>query len=216
MVLPLATFANDRINNAISECVIYVEWLDENQADSNQVVVGQMFFQSIAVMQEMEQNVAHNLTMAVNINALNGTYIGNQTVDSCDPAAFQIVPVTLKPYKYPSTNNVSIPVFELTSVTGISPSSFAIYFMMDLNSDNTVVWDQSCVYEPTGLSCKYQPVAVQTLFNSTASYQQSYIDYETSGYLVSGNVSLSTICNDDNCKIIDIYSATTISEDNWL
>jgi len=33
---------------------------------------------------------------------------------------------------------------------------------------------------------------------------------------VSGNVSLSTICNDDNCKIIDIYSATTISEDNWL
>jgi hypothetical protein len=44
MILPLATFANDRTNGANSECVIYVEWLDDSQVDSNQVVVGQMFF----------------------------------------------------------------------------------------------------------------------------------------------------------------------------
>ena len=164
----------------------------------------------------MGHNVTHNLTMAVNINALSGTYIGDQSVQSCDPAAFQIVPVTMKPYDFPSTNNVSIPVFELTSVSGIAQQSFAIYFMMDLNSDNTVVWDQSCVYEPTGLSCKQAPVTVQSVFNSTASYQQAYTDYETSGYLVSGNVSASTICKNDNCKIIEIYSATTMSQDNWL
>jgi len=46
LIAPLASFAADQTVKNNDVCIIYVEMLDETLADSRQVIVGNMFFQS--------------------------------------------------------------------------------------------------------------------------------------------------------------------------
>jgi len=47
IVVPLSIFAQNRELQGLASCVIYVEKLDETLANSQSMVIGQMFFQSI-------------------------------------------------------------------------------------------------------------------------------------------------------------------------
>lgn len=48
LIVPLASFAAEATISGHVGCAIYVEMLDESLSDSQQIVLGQMFFQTVA------------------------------------------------------------------------------------------------------------------------------------------------------------------------
>jgi hypothetical protein len=92
------------------------------------------------------------------------------------------------------------------------------YYLMDLSQDKTVVWDSSCIQtitEPNG-PCADSPTFLQTAYNSTTNSVGSFTDMEFGGYLCSGSIYLDEICIADECKVIQIYSATFVTQNAWL
>jgi hypothetical protein len=76
VIVPLASFANTIITDRVSTCEVYVELLDESLFDARQIVLGQMFFQSINMFNKIN-GTSSLITLTVNENALPGTYLGN-------------------------------------------------------------------------------------------------------------------------------------------
>lgn len=52
LTVPLGSFAANQQYLDHAECFIYVEMLDESLANSLQIVLGQMFFQSFSYLQQ--------------------------------------------------------------------------------------------------------------------------------------------------------------------
>lgn len=91
--MPLSTFAADyELNNGL--CAVFVEYLDSSDADSKQIILGGMFYQSFYARYTLSTFGA-SIQLYVNTNALPGTYLGNQTVSQSPISAFTINPLQL-------------------------------------------------------------------------------------------------------------------------
>lgn len=79
--VPLSTFANNTLPGAAGQfpgfCVIFVEYLMETNADSQQIIFGGMFFQSIYAQYNLFGVSGVNVALSVNANALSNTFITN-------------------------------------------------------------------------------------------------------------------------------------------
>jgi hypothetical protein len=75
LTVPLGSFAATQNYLNYTECFIYVEELDESLANSLQIVLGNMFFQSFSYLQQFE-GLSTTVTLAVSPNALDATYLG--------------------------------------------------------------------------------------------------------------------------------------------
>lgn len=157
LVVPLASFAADQIVKGDSVCVIYVEMLDESLADSLQIIFGQMFFQSFAYFSQ-GGSLAQEMTLAVNVNALFSTYLGQNTYTQSETNPFEIVAYDVPVDTYSTI--VGIPTVS-ASISGIS-SDTNPYYTIDFSNDYTVVWTSDCqqtISQPTG-SCFDAPTYV--------------------------------------------------------
>jgi len=76
----------------------------------------------------------------VNKNALPGTYIGNETVTTGDADAFQVNVLELNTDTDSEQNG--LPTFN-AKIQGVSVN--AAYYLMDFNSDHSVVWNVDCM-----------------------------------------------------------------------
>ena len=92
--VPLATFAANHVENN-GACVIFVEYLNKNLEDSQQIIVGGMFFQSIYAQYTLSGVSAVNIDLFVNTNAeQSSTYIGSQVVTE-GVSAFAVKPMNV-------------------------------------------------------------------------------------------------------------------------
>lgn len=90
LVAPIASFAADQTVNGDDICVVYVEMLDETLADSRQVIIGNMFFQSFAAYE-----FNNTLTLLKGKSALSSTYLGADTFTQSTDDAFAITPTDM-------------------------------------------------------------------------------------------------------------------------
>lgn len=79
--VPLSTFANNTLPGVDGQfpgvCVIFVEYLQATNVDSQQIIFGGMFFQSIYAQYTLSGFSAVSVALSVNANALTNTYITN-------------------------------------------------------------------------------------------------------------------------------------------
>jgi hypothetical protein len=98
LVVPLASFASDQTTRGTDVCYIYVEELDESLDDSRSIVLGQMFFQSVVMFNQVRGAAVldTSVQIAVNVNALYGTYITDGSgVTTMTTSPFEIVMETV-------------------------------------------------------------------------------------------------------------------------
>lgn len=187
MIVPIASFAATitRQNNTI--CEVFVELLDESKADSLQIVLGQMFFQSFNMFNKITGNTS-NVTLTLNENALPSTYLGSQAITNSTTDPFVIVP-TVAPLNVTDQSN-GLPTFS-ASLTGMA-ADVTPYYLIDFAQDLTVVWDSSCIQtitEPNG-PCADAPTFLQAGYSPTTTSRASFTDMEFGGYLCSGKIYL--------------------------
>ena len=94
LIVPLATFAANQnlMGKNVTECVVYVENLNESLTNSVQIVLGNMFYQSFVYHQQFVGQTSTTITLGVNLNALSGTYISNATLLPLFEDPFTITP----------------------------------------------------------------------------------------------------------------------------
>lgn len=218
--VPLASFAADYAQEA-GLCVIFVEYLQDTEDDSQQILLGGMFFQSIYAQYTLSGFNSVAISLFVNTNALPGTYIGTADLpEGTDP--FTVNSLTLNTDSTSEQNGV--PTFAAT-ITGVS-DSFA-YYLMDFTADHTIVWAKGCNqtglgnYEPG--SCELAPTLLSSSFDATSGNTTGllhsagvFTDAKFGGYIVSGTKYTSKIClASGSCKLITLYAADEVSADNW-
>jgi hypothetical protein len=75
MLVPLATFAVPELLDGQQICKLNIN----SNEQTNSIIIGSMFFSQFAMLAEWDINVTQlNLTLTVNINALDSAYIGNE------------------------------------------------------------------------------------------------------------------------------------------
>jgi hypothetical protein len=174
--VPLASFAaNYKVESDL--CVIFVEYLQDNLDDSQQIIFGGMFFQSIYAQYTITQ-FSQSISMYVNKNALPNTYIGVANLEE-GPNPFTPHELALKTDDTSEQNGV--PTFAAT-ITGVS-DTFQ-YYLMDFNADHTLVWQQDCMQTGVGNyvpgPCEDAPTLASSRFNATEG--------NTTGLLIASGI----------------------------
>lgn len=215
--VPLASFAANYDQEG-GFCVIFVEYLDAQYDDSKTIMLGGMFFQSFYAQYTQAGINAVQIELFKNKNALDATYIGNDVLTVGD-SPFVVTPAKLNTDSTSETNG--LPTFSAT-ISGITDS--AQYFLLDFNSQSTIVWDKNC--QTTGFggydagSCELNPTLMSVGFDgpgNNLAKTGTFSDSTFGGFVVSGDTYTSQLCfGDINCKYINVHSATQVSQDNWL
>jgi len=116
-----------------------------------------------------------------------------------------------------------LPTFKAT-ITGVTDVN--AYYLLDFTASHTIVWNVDCVQTGVGNylpgSCELNPTLLSTNFNSannsTGLLHESgtFTDAKFGGYVVSGTKYTSKMCfASGSCKLVQIYSGETVSQDNW-
>jgi len=213
MIVPIATFASTRTLLNATTCTVYVEMLDESLADSLQIVLGQMFFQSFNMFNQVTQNSAL-VTLTVNENALSATYLGSASASESTTDAFVIVP-DYAPLDM-TDQMIGLPTFS-ANLTGV-PTDVSPYFLIDFSAQRTVVWGADCmqtILVPSG-PCSDSPTYLQSVYTSKTTAIGTFSNMEFGGYMCSGSIYLDEICVSSSCKIMKIYVANLVSQNAWL
>lgn len=114
--VPLSTFAANHVEND-GLCVIFVEYLNKVNTDSQQIILGGMFFQSIYAQYELTDISDVAITLYVNKNAEQSvTYIGNQAVTEGENA-FAVKPMDVQTDEFSEQNGK--PTFSAT-IAGVN------------------------------------------------------------------------------------------------
>ena len=208
VIVPLATFANSRMVNDNNVCAIYVEMLDATLADSTTVVFGQMFFSAIDMFSTV-QDKQQSTTLTMNVNAINGTYLGSQAVNESSSTPFDIEPEAAPIAS--TTEQSSLPLFT-ASVTGITPDENPTWHI-DFNAKNTVVWDSECqqfITEPFG-GCDLSPTFTSNFFVNTTEVIGTFENKVIGGYVCSGNIYIEELCVGSSCKVMQLFAAKVIT-----
>jgi hypothetical protein len=215
--IPLANFvSNTEIPN---QCVLYVEYLNSDSAESQQVIFGGMFFQSIYAQFELSGVNAVQATLYVNQNALTGTYLGSAVVPD-GPNVFDVQPLMLQTDNQTERNGLPTFTASLAGITDAHP-----YYMIDLTNDHSVFWNTACMQSGSlgSGSCELTPTLMSTGFdaanNSSGLIRQEgvFTNAKFGGYVVSGTKYTSQFCLESGrCKDIIAYSGESVSSDSWL
>lgn len=208
LVAPLASFAADQTVNSDDICVVYVEMLDETLADSRQVIIGNMFFQSFAAYE-----FNNTLTLLKGKNALSSTYLGADTYAQSTVDAFAITPTDMP------TNTrseiVGFPTFS-AQMTGL-PDDVYPYYTVDFSNSDTVVWSASCIQQvskPYG-PCADAPTNLVSMYTNVTQSVGTFIEKEFGGYLCSGQIYLDEIMIGNSARYMKVYVADLITENAW-
>lgn len=218
--VPLATFAANHVEND-GLCAIFVEYLEASKPDSQQIIIGSMFFQSIYAQYTLTGVSGVSIDLFVNNNAeRSATYIGAQ-VTTVGVDAFQIKPMDLVTDENSEMNG--LPTFA-ASIVGVADAN--AYYLVDFTASHTVVWNKNC--QQTGIgnylpgSCELNPTLLSSNFdsadNSTGLLRETgtFVDAKFGGYVVSGTKYTTEMCFASGfCKLIQIYSGETVTADNW-
>lgn len=168
-------------------------------------MLGGLFFQSFYAAYTLTQYGA-NVELYVNKNALDSTEITSE-VRAAGPSPFQVPTAQIK--TDPLTEKSGLPTFPAT-ISGITDSE--PYFLLDFESDKTVVWSTTC--KTTGIGaypagdCSENPTLMKMGFDGSPlpTTTGTFTDAQFGGYVVSGTKYTSEICFDGfNCKFIDVY-----------
>lgn len=219
--VPLAAFAANYVSDN-GLCGIFVEYLDDTQTNSKQILLGGMFLQSFYARFEEAADYTQ-LELFVNLNALQNTYISNvATTAGVDPfvVAVKTVPTD------PNSEQNGLPTFAF-NIFGSQSSS--AYYYIDFTSDHSVVWETTCQQQGIGVfapgPCENEPTLFDTLFdptmNTTGIIHQNgvFTDARFGGYVVDGTKYQTNICLGDTnptCKFAQVYSVTNVTADNWM
>jgi hypothetical protein len=101
--------------------------------------------------------------MKLSANALSDAYMGNTPV-SGGPAAF-VVPFDNLQTDIASGDNQGLPTFT-ANIAGVVGD--AQYYYINLNNENTLVFDDECYYDNL-YSCSKEPVNANTTFNASSA-----------------------------------------------
>lgn len=107
---------------------------------------------------------------------------------------------------------------QITGTTGAASA----YYLMDFNSDHTLVWNVNCMTNGIGQylpsSCESNPTLVTAAFNennnSTGLIHEiiPFTNANFGGYVVSGTIYETEVCLASGaCKIVIVYSGESIS-----
>ena len=108
--IPLSNFAsNFQFDGGL--CAIFVEFLDVENDDSQQILLGGLFFQAVYAQYNLT-GFSTSLKLWKNANALPGTYIGNAIVPDSASSAFD-VPV-FRPEPDTQSEQNGLPTFRMT------------------------------------------------------------------------------------------------------
>jgi hypothetical protein len=138
LIAPLGSFAATQQYLNHTECFVYVEMLDESLANSLQIVLGNMFFQSFSYLTQYS-GLSTTVTIAVSPNALEATYLGT-FVNFTEVDAFTITPENFSLNTAKAVNGLPIAIAYMAGYAeDLSP-----YFMLDFSNERTVVWNTTC------------------------------------------------------------------------
>jgi len=217
-VVPLASFAADQTTKGQDVCYIYVEMLDESLADSKQIVLGQMFFQSFVMFNTVSgaSFLSTSVQIGVNVNALNGTYITDGsgiTQMTTSPFAINMATVRLDD----ASSLRGLPTVEATMSGFINFK--APFFFLDFNSSSTQVWTADCMQSLNGtaVSCAEMPTDVIVDYNNVTK-GEPFSNATFGGYLTDGFIYVDAVCTNfgNICKDMEVYGCDTIKDDIWL
>lgn len=158
--IPLANFVS---NTAVpNQCVIYVEYLNSANQDSQQIIFGGMFFQSIYAQFELSGVNAVQATLYKNVNALPGTYFGAAAIPDGNNI-FAVQPMMLMTDNQTERNGLPTFTASLAGITDAHP-----YYMIDLTNDHSVFWNTACVQSGSlgSSSCELTPTLMSLGFNA--------------------------------------------------
>jgi len=213
--VPLASFAAnyDQLDGV---CVIFVEYLDFNNADSTSIILGSMFWQSVYGNFTVLDN-AVAVALYKNINALSTAYIGSDVYEQGENV-FTVPTAKLMPDE--GTERNGLPTFTATigGITDPHP-----YFLLDLHQKETVAWGTHCVTTGIGVylpgPCSDAPTFTQPGFDGSPlpTPVGTFSNAPFSGFVTSGTKYTSQVCfGDVNCKFTVVYGVESISQDNYL
>lgn len=138
--IPLATFAANYEQEG-GACAIFVEYLDANLDDSQFIIFGGMFFQSVYAQYTQFGQNAVQVDLYINKNAeRDETYLGNQAYTQAPSTnVFQVANATV--HADTNTEKNGLPTFgaQIQGITDPNP-----YFLLDFTADHTIVWSYNC------------------------------------------------------------------------
>jgi len=216
MRVPLASFAaNYEAEGGV--CAIFVEYLKDNENNGKSIQLGSMFFQSIYAQYTMAGVNGVYVDLFINKHALASTYLGNDVVPTGDTVF--VTPVAqVQPDTLTSSNGQPTFAATIAGITDVNP-----YFLLDFSSAHTIVWDTNCMSTGIGIypagPCSDAPLDMQMGFDGSPNGIKStgtFSEASFGGYVASGTTYTSEVCfGDVNCKFIDVYSAESVSQNNW-
>jgi len=175
-----------------------------------------MFFQSFYAQYTQAGVSSVNVDLYVNHFALASTYLGNAVLET-GATVFNTPVAHVEPAEVGTTNGQPVFTATIAGITDVNP-----YFLLDFTSAHTIVWDINCMTSGIGIypagPCSGQPTKMQMGFDgSPLPYSTgTFTDATFGGYVASGTTYTSEICfGDVNCKYIDVYSAESVSQNNW-
>jgi hypothetical protein len=213
--VPLASFAAN-FDAEGGNCVIFVEYLDSYYQDSQAILIGSMFFQSIYAQYTLAGVNAVFVSLFVNKNALVTTYIGS------DEMGAMISPFTVYEANIltdPDTELNGLPTF-LATASGITDT--LPYWHLDFNADRTIAWSTNCMTTGFGgyqaAACTDEPVLAYNGFDGSPLPASTgvFSAAQFGGYVVSGVKYTSKMCFGNwNCKFVQLYGVDEVAANNW-
>jgi hypothetical protein len=166
-----------------------VEYLNSEFTNSEQILLGGMFFQSVYAQVSQDDNYNTAMKLFKNKNALSKVYFGNAVVPD-GPDAFAVHEVELKTDE--TTEGNGVPTLN-AAIQGIaSPNP---YYLLDFTNDNTILWNYQCTQTVPGFtsgSCNGEPTLMELGFNPNNNSSGliikvgTFTDGQFGGYVASG------------------------------
>jgi hypothetical protein len=215
--VPLATFAaNSDLESG--NCAIFVEYLDSFFQDSQAIILGSMFFQSVYARYSLQGISNVQVDLFVNQNALASTYLGSDTTltqMTTSPFSIYVADILTDP----GTEQNGLPTF-LATAAGITDS--LPYWHLDFNADRTIAWSTNCMTSGfanyPAAACTEEPVLGYNGFDGSPlpASTGTFTGASFGGYIVSGTKYTSKMCFGNwNCKFIQLYGVDEVSADEW-
>lgn len=176
-------FGSFAINNADGTCDLYMQVLQENQAQSTNVILGSMWMQNFnALFSYDNANQAQNVSLMVGTNTLPGTVINsvkpvlNQTNAFNWTAAPEMLSVSV------NSTTMTASVMANLGYQGMDK------FMLSMTTNLVVTFSSNCTGVGLGAaSCDSQPNFAINYFNMSHGPQYEMYNVTVDGYQLMGN-----------------------------
>lgn len=98
-------------------------------------------------------------------------------------------------------------------MTGIA-SDIKADWLVDFNTDYTVVWAEDC-FSHYG-NCSEAPLYLNCSYVATSKSLEPFENLVVGGYTISGYIYEDLVCVESTCLFVNVYAVTYVDNDAWL